>query len=92
MQINQKKFAELRICRLVVADLKKQLRSHHCKFVTSVNATGINDMGGKFATSVNSRWCTLICEYFRKFLKKFEMALMGYSGGWGKLIHEKNPK
>jgi hypothetical protein len=25
-------------------------------------------------------------------LKKFEMALMIYSGAWGKLIHEKNQK
>jgi hypothetical protein len=25
----------------------------------------------------------------REFSKKFETALMGYSGAWGKLIHEK---
>jgi hypothetical protein len=49
-------------------------------------------MGGKFATSVNSGWCTLICEYFREFLNKFETALMGYSGAWGELIHEKKPE
>jgi hypothetical protein len=62
--------------------------------------TGINDTGGKFATSVNDtggklmlvsttpaanlppvyRWCTLTCEYLRKFLKKFKTVLMGYSG------------
>ncbi len=36
--------------------------------------------------------CTLSCEYLRKFLKKFETALRGYSGDWGKLIHEKNLK
>jgi hypothetical protein len=35
------------------------------------------------------RWCTLSCEYLRKILKKFETALLGYSRGWGKLIHEK---
>jgi hypothetical protein len=29
---------------------------------------------------------------FREFSKKFEMALLGYSGAWGKLIHEKNLK
>ncbi len=34
-------------------------------------------------------WCTLSCEYFRKSLKKFQMALMGSSGAWEKLIHEK---
>jgi len=28
-------------------------------------------------------------EPLRKFSKKFEMALMVYSGAWGKLIHEK---
>ncbi len=32
------------------------------------------------------------CEYLREFLKKFETALMVYSGVWGKLIHEKNQK
>ncbi len=36
------------------------------------------------------KWCTLTCEYLRKFSKKFETALMVYSGAWGKLIHEKN--
>ncbi len=35
------------------------------------------------------RWQTLSCEYLRKFLKKFEMTLMVYSGAGGKLIHEK---
>ncbi len=29
------------------------------------------------------RWCTLSCEYLRKFSKKFEMALMVYSGAGG---------
>ncbi len=38
------------------------------------------------------RWSTLSCEYLRKFSKKFEIALMVYSGDWGKLIHEKNQK
>jgi hypothetical protein len=33
---------------------------------------------------------TFICEYLREFSKKFEMALMVYSGAWGKLIHKKN--
>jgi hypothetical protein len=37
-------------------------------------------------------WSTLSCEYFRKFSKKFETALVVYSGAWGKLIHEKNQK
>ncbi len=34
----------------------------------------------------------LSCEYLREFSKKIEAALMGYSGAWGKLIHEKNLK
>jgi hypothetical protein len=34
----------------------------------------------------------LSCEYLRKFSKKFAMAIMVYSGAWGKLIHEKNQK
>jgi hypothetical protein len=29
------------------------------------------------------RWCTLSCEYLCEFLKKFEMALIVYSGAWG---------
>ncbi len=36
------------------------------------------------------RWSTLNCEYLREFSKKFETALMVYSGAWGKLNHEKN--
>jgi hypothetical protein len=32
------------------------------------------------------------CKYLREFSKKFETALMVYSGAWGKLIHEKNQK
>ncbi len=31
----------------------------------------------------------MTCDYFREFLKKFETALLVYSGAWGKLIHEK---
>jgi hypothetical protein len=37
-------------------------------------------------------WCTLSCEYLREFSKKFETALMVYSGAWGKLIHGKKPE
>ncbi len=36
------------------------------------------------------RWCTLSCEYSCEFSKKFEIAFVGYSGAWGKLIHEKS--
>ncbi len=36
------------------------------------------------------RWSTLSFEYLREFSKKFETALMVYSGAWGKLIHGKN--
>ncbi len=36
--------------------------------------------------------CTLTSEYLRKFSKKFETVLMGYSGAGEKLIHEKNQK
>jgi hypothetical protein len=38
------------------------------------------------------RWSTLSCEYLRECSKKFETALMVYSGSWGKLIHEKSQK
>ncbi len=37
-------------------------------------------------------WCTLTCEYLRKFSKKFEMTLLLFSGAWGKVIHEKHLK
>jgi hypothetical protein len=33
--------------------------------------------------------CTLSCEYFRELSNKFEPALIGYSGAWGKMFHEK---
>ncbi len=36
--------------------------------------------------------CTLSCEYLHEFSKKFETALMVYSGAGGKLSHEKNQK
>jgi hypothetical protein len=35
---------------------------------------------------------TFSCEYLREFSKKFETALMVYSGDWGKLIHARNQK
>jgi hypothetical protein len=38
------------------------------------------------------RWCTSSSEYLREFSKKFETALLGYSGAWGKLSHEKKPE
>ncbi len=42
--------------------------------------------------SITPQWCTLSSEYLREFSKKIETALIGYSGAWGKLIHEKkNP-
>ncbi len=31
-------------------------------------------------------------EYLREFSKKIEMAVLVYSGAWGKLIHGKNQK
>ncbi len=34
-------------------------------------------------------WCTLSCEYLRKFSKKIETALMIYSVAWGKLFMKK---
>jgi hypothetical protein len=46
--------------------------------------------GGKFATGVNDTCGSpLSCEYLRQFSKKFETALMVYSGAWEKLINEK---
>ncbi len=35
------------------------------------------------------RWCTLTCEYLREFSKKFEMALMLFSGAWGRWFMKK---
>jgi hypothetical protein len=57
-------------------------------------ATGINNTsktGGKICRRCRwYRWSTLSCKYLREFSRKFETALMVYSGAWGKLIHEKN--
>jgi hypothetical protein len=59
-------------------------------------AAGVVDTGGNFASGVIDRcqichrWCTLTGEYLREFSKKFEMALMLFSGAWRKVIHEKN--
>jgi hypothetical protein len=72
----------------------------HCRAAkNSLRGTGVVDTGGKFAAGVvdtggnlRHRWCTLTCEYLRKFSKKFEMNLMLLSGAWGKVIYEKNLK
>jgi hypothetical protein len=56
------------------------------KFATGINHT--SSTGGKIYAVVYTGdvpWC----EYFFKFLKKFEMVLMLFSGAWGKMIHEK---
>jgi hypothetical protein len=47
-----------------------------------------------FATSVNNTGgcgAPVSCEYLSEFSKKLENPQMGYSGAWGKLIHE-NPE
>jgi hypothetical protein len=36
------------------------------------------------------RVSTTCCEHLSEFSKKFYAALIGNSGAWGKLIHEKN--
>ncbi len=55
--------------------------------------TGVIDASGKFANGVvDTSGAPCTCEYLRKFLKKFEMTLMLFSGAWGKVIHEKNLK
>ncbi len=56
-------------------------------------AAGVVDNCGKFATSViDTGGASLLCEYLRKFLKKFETVLMEYSGAGRKLIHEKKTR
>ncbi len=69
---------------------------HSSRCATGVVDTGINntsETGGKICRRCRwYRWCTLTCEYLRKFSKKFKTVLMGYSGAGWKLIHEKNQK
>jgi hypothetical protein len=60
--------------------LTPELTTPAANFTTS--SACVVDTGGKFATTLN-------CKYLRKFSKKFVMALMVYSGAWGKLIHKK---
>jgi hypothetical protein len=61
--------------------------------VNNTNGTRVNDTGVKFAAGIiDTRGCTLTCEYLCKFSKTFEMTLMLFSGAWGKIIHEKNLK
>jgi hypothetical protein len=43
-------------------------------------------------TRISQKFADLSCKYFCAFLNKFETALMGYSGAWRELIHEKNLK
>jgi hypothetical protein len=45
-----------------------------------------------FVDSHISEICRFELRIFCAFLNKFETALMGYSGAWGELIHEKNLK
>jgi hypothetical protein len=49
-------------------------------------ATGVIDTGGKFALIPK------VHLDLTPHLKKFEMTLMLFSGAWGKMIHDKNPK
>ncbi len=50
---------------------------------------GINNTGGKFCH--HDSWCRcLSCEYLRREFSK--TGLLGYSGAWGQLIHEKEFK
>jgi hypothetical protein len=37
-------------------------------------------------------WCTMSFQYLREYSRIFETVLMGYSGAWVKLIHEKKPE
>ncbi len=55
-------------------------------------STTLVKLVAKFAAGVVDTVDTLSCEYLREFSKKFETALMVYSGAWGKLIHERNQK
>jgi hypothetical protein len=72
------------------------------KFATGINnttdtggkfSTGVVDTGGKFAPGVvDTGGQPLAANISANFRKKFETALMVYSGAWGKLIHEKTQK
>ncbi len=62
-------------------------------------ATGINDTNGtgwyqwKICHGCPGyQWCSLTCEYPRKFVKKFEMTRVFFLGAWQKMIYEKNLK
>jgi hypothetical protein len=72
-------------------NIRRDIRKSRC-------TTGMSLTGGKFppvstTTAANlPPWFTLSYEYLREFSKKFDAALMKYSGVWGKLIHEKNLK
>jgi hypothetical protein len=51
------------------------------------------ETGGKICRRCRwYRWSTFSCEYLREISKKFETALIVFSGAWGKLIHEKKQK
>jgi hypothetical protein len=61
-----------------------------CGNLPPVSTTLTSEIGGKICCRCCWYWwCTLNCEYLRKFSKKFETVLMGYSGAGGKLIHKK---
>jgi hypothetical protein len=66
---------------------KKILALHLVKMYTIQIRIRQNDATGTQALLIPvANFC---CEYLREFSKKFETALMGYSGTWAKLIHEK---
>jgi hypothetical protein len=64
----------------IVSKIRGDIRKSRC-------TTGINVTGGKFATGLGTRESPRIFEK-----TKFKTILMGCSGAWGKLIHEKNLK
>jgi hypothetical protein len=68
-----------------------QCQRHQWQFATGINNT--SKTGGKFATgAIDTGGQPSVANISVKFSKKFETALMVYSGAWGKLIHEKNPE
>ncbi len=83
-----------------VSKIRGDIRKSKC--TTGINDTGVKG-GQRCPNKIIKIFCletfsichrcqqhrTLSCENIREFPKKFETALMGYSGTWGKLIHEK---
>ncbi len=75
-------------CTVIIKNYFSLKGQCHEIFASGFFDESVSPQPQNIALGQRHRWCTLSCE----FSKKFETALLVYSGAWGELIHEKKQK